>query len=227
MVRHLNAYDRALLEIRDQVKLMTEKVANRLEQALRVLNAPDDAMAQALIGADDEIDAMDETIEMESLELISLQQPVDRDLRFLAAAIRISRELERIGDYACDIAKSALHLSKTTGFELPVDLPVMFNQVQIMLSKSLRAYLENDLDAARRMDDEDDAVDQLFLVVWNRLTDYIKRNPDNIEEACSLLLVVRYLERIGDHLVNIAEMTIFTETGERHPYKARKAEETG
>jgi phosphate transport system protein len=222
VIRHLNAYDRALVEIGQKLWLMSQKVGARLSDAMHSFIAYDSGLAQTVVAGDDEIDALDEAIEMESLDLISLQQPVDRDLRFLAAAIRISRELERIGDYACDIAEATLQMKLNPGgFHIPLDVAKMAEMVQTMLHKSLKAHLDKDLGAAGQMDDDDTGVDRMFVALLEELTGYMKRNPDCVEPACSILLVVRYLERIGDHAVNIAEMTIFTETGERHPFKDR------
>jgi phosphate transport system protein len=146
-------------------------------------------------------------------------------LRFLNAAMRISRELERINDYACDIAEAVLQLHQTVPFFKPLtDLTKMASLVQAMLAKSLKAHFEKDLAAAGQLDDDDCVVDEIFALLLRELVDYMKKAPECIEQASVILLVVRYLERIGDHVVNIAEMTIFMETEERHPFKAKKSQ---
>ncbi len=223
MIKHLNAYDRALIQIGDRLLKMGDLVGNRLSQAMRSLIDQDEALAKSVVAGDDEIDVIDEALEMEALELISLQQPVDRDLRFLAAAMRISRDLERIGDYACDIAETTILLKgKGPYFKPLVDVPRMGELVQAMMRKSLKAHVEKDLGSARQMHDDDNEVDNLFLLLLEELTDYMKKGPEYVDQASNLLLVARYLERIGDHVVNISEMTIFAEAGERHPFKTRK-----
>ncbi|MGE5575807.1 MAG: phosphate signaling complex protein PhoU [Syntrophothermus sp.] len=223
MIKHLNAYDRALIQIGDRLLKMGDLVGNRLSQAMRSLIDQDEALAKSVVAGDDEIDVIDEALEMEALELISLQQPVDRDLRFLAAAMRISRDLERIGDYACDIAETTILLKgKGPYFKPLVDVPRMGELVQAMMRKSLKAHVEKDLASARQMHDDDNEVDNLFLLLLEELTDYMKKGPEYVDQASNLLLVARYLERIGDHVVNISEMTIFAEAGERHPFKTRK-----
>lgn len=223
MIKHLNAYDRALIEMGERLLKMGDLAGNRLSGAMRSLVEQNEALAKSITAGDDEIDAMDEALEMEALELISLQQPVDRDLRFLASVMRISRDLERIGDYACDIAEITLFLKgKGPYFKPLVDVPRMGEMVQAMLRKSLKAHVEKDLASARQMHDDDNAVDNLFLLLLEELTDYMKKGPEYVDQASNLLLVARYLERIGDHVVNISEMTIFAETGERHPFKTRK-----
>lgn len=221
MVKYLNAYDRALQQIGVKLDHMSRLAKNRLADAMKAFIEQDVELAKEVIASDDEIDAVNEEIETESIDLISLQQPVDGDLRFLVAAMRISRELERISDYACDIAETVLTLKERTPFFKPlVDLPRMAQLVQDMMGKSFQAYLGKDLTAAREIDDDDDEVDRIFLALADELMDWMKKSSDYVEQASILLLVTRYLERIGDHIVNIAEMTIYIETGERHPFKA-------
>lgn len=226
MVKYLNAYDRALIEIGNTLEQMGQLVTKQLTEAMQSFAAQDAALAQTVVDRDDAVDRRDENIEREALELISLQQPVDYDLRFLNATMRISRELERISDYSCDIAEAVLQLQQVKPFFKPLtDLTQMAALVQAMLMKSLKAHFEKDLPAAREMDDDDQAIDEIFTLLLRELVDYMKKAPECIEQASVILLVARYLERIGDHVVNIAEMTIFAETGERHPFKEEKPAE--
>lgn len=223
MVRRLNAYDRALLEIGERLLAMGDRVGQRLELAMRSLREQDEQLARRVLASDDEIDSLDESLEMDSLELISLQQPMDRDLRFLAAAMRIGHELERIADYACDIAEATLAMVGRGPYFKPLeDVPRMGELVQAMMHKSLQAYVKKDLAAAGQLDNDDQAVDELFVGLQEELTGFMKRGPQYVDQASNLLLVARYLERIGDHVVNISEMTIFAATGERHPFKRAK-----
>jgi phosphate transport system protein len=222
MVNYINAYERALIEIANTLEQMGQVVVTQLTEAMRAFEVQDIGLAQMVVGRDDKVDSHDENIEREALELISLQQPVDYDLRFLNAAMRISRELERISDYSCDIAEAIIQLQQVKPFFKPLtDLNKMAGLVQTMLAKSLRAHFAKDLSAAREMDDDDQAVDEIFTALLQELVDLMKKTPEYVEQASVILLVVRYLERIGDHVVNIAEMTIFMETGERHPFKKK------
>ncbi len=223
MARRLNAYDRAILEFGERLLLLGGHVGDRLAKAMRSLTDQDGDLAKNVIESDDEIDFLDEKLEMEALELISLQQPTDIDLRYLIAITRISRDLERIADYACDLAEVALVLKdKGPYFKPLVDVPRMGRMALEMLAVSLKAHAERDLGTARRMHDEDRAIDELFQGLLAELTEYMKKGPDYVDQASNLLLAARYLERVGDHAVNIAEMTIFAVTGERHPFKTRK-----
>jgi phosphate transport system protein len=224
VVKYVNAYDRALVQSGESLDKMGQLVEAQLTQAIQSFAVQDDQMAHAVLARDDEVDALDESIEREALDLIALQQPVDDDLRFLNATMRISRELERISDYACDIAEAVFNLHQATPFFKPLtDLTRMAVLVRTMLEKSLKAHFRKDLTAAREMDNDDRAVDDIFSVLLKELVDYMKERSEFIEQASVILLVARYLERIGDHVVNIAEMTIFAETGERHPFKMEKS----
>ncbi len=221
-MKHLNAYDKALIEINRRILNMSELVGASLKEAMDSLVNQDIAKAKAVIDGDEAVDALEEALEMDSLELISLQQPMDRDLRFLAAAMRISRELERINDYACDIAELTLALQPKTPFFKPlVDIPHLAELVQQMMNKSLEAFTKRNSSLARQLDSDDDQVDGLFISLLKELTGYMKKNSEYVDQASSLLLVARYLERMGDHIVNIAEMVIFIDCGERHPFKSK------
>lgn len=223
MVKHINAYDRGLMEITNQLLEMWGLVGKRLWEAMNSFANQDDNLARSIIAGDDDIDTREEKLEMECLELISLQQPTDDDLRFLTAAMRIGRELERIADYSCDIAELILGLNlKTPYFKPLVDLPRMARMVQDMLDKSMKAYFEKNIKLAGQLDDDDNPVDQLYASLRVELIGYMKQGPEYVDQASSLLLASRYLERIGDHVVNIAEMVIFSGTGERHPFKTKR-----
>lgn len=222
-MRIINTYDRALNRIRAEILAMSERVEARHIQAMQSLIRQDQKLAQTIIDGDDEIDKLDEKLEMEALELISLQQPMDKDLRLLASAIRISNELERIGDYSCNIAETTLVLANKGPYFKPLeDVSHMGKMVQDMMRKSILAFLNKDLKSAWEMYNDDDQVDQLYQQLFIELNDYMKKEPDFVDQASNLLLVSRYLERIGDHIVNMAELTIFAETGERYPFKAPK-----
>jgi phosphate transport system protein len=221
-MKHINAYDKALIELNRRILAMSELVGVSLKDAMDSFVSQNVEKAKAVIVGDEAIDALEEALEMDSLELISLQQPMDRDLRFLSAVMRISRELERINDYACDIAELIIDLQPKTPFFKPlVDIPHMAELVQQMMSKSLKAFTERNSSLARQLDEDDDQVDSLFVFLLKELTDYMKKGAEYVDQASSLLLVARYLERIGDHIVNIAEMVIFIENGERHPFKSK------
>lgn len=220
---YLNWQQKVFADLRKKVFEAGEIVGKKVKDALFALETRDLNLAKLIIGGDNEVDNLTLALEMEALELISLQQPVEWELRFLAATIRISHELERIGDYACDIAETVLLFAKKGAFFKPLDdINCMGSLVQTMMDKSIRAYLENDLNSSRQMHNDDDEVDRLFLKLLDELGEYMKQGSNYVDQASGLILVDRYLERIGDHIVNIAEMTIFIESGDHSPFKTRK-----
>jgi phosphate transport system protein len=223
MIRHYNAYELALQHIEEELLLMGNKVSQCLAEAMQAFFRQDEESAVVIIQSDDEIDTLDEDVELQSLNLLSLQQPVDRDLRILATLMRVSRELERIADYACDIAKETVRMKQKRIVYKPLaNLQRLVELVQTMLGKCLVAFSDKDLVAAGQMDDDDMAVDRLFELLVVEIIGQMKQDHNWVELGSAILLVARYLERIGDHVVNIAEMTIFVENGERHPFKNLK-----
>ncbi|AOQ24772.1 Phosphate-specific transport system accessory protein PhoU [Moorella thermoacetica] len=223
MGRILNAYDRALLELQQNLLHMGDYVVGQLDQALAALKTQDVKMARQVIMGDDATDDLDHNIEMSALDLFSLQQPSGEDLRTLATVLRVSRELERISDYAVNIAEAAERLAELGPYFKPlVDIPRMSDLARAMLQRSLEALVDRNLDLAREVVEADDAVDRLFEALYDELVGYMKRGPEYVDQASYLALVARYLERIADHAVNVAEMVVYRETGQRRAFKDRQ-----
>ncbi len=220
MIKRMNAYDRAIQSLQQDILSMGDKVNRILELAMEGLKNQDQCKCQQVMDMDNEIDDMDYEIEEKALELISLQQPMADDLRTLASVLRIIKELERIGDFAVNIAQVSLRLKEKGQYFKPlVDIPRMAELAQAMVTKSLEAFTERDADKALEIDRDDDQVDKLFEYLYDELIEFMKKDSSLIGQASYLSLVARYLERIGDHAVNIAEMTIYMTTGERRPFE--------
>ncbi|WP_366922262.1 phosphate signaling complex protein PhoU [Metallumcola ferriviriculae] len=217
--RPLNAYERAIKSLEAEILNMGEDVNEILMLSMEGLINQDEDMCNRVIEMDDPIDDMDYDIEQKALEIISLQQPIEKDLRTLASAMRIIKELERIADYAVNIAQVSLRLRKKGQYFKPlVDIPRMADLALAMVNKSLKAYTQRDVRSARELDDDDTQVDKLFEYLYDELIDFMKNDCSLVDQASYLSLVARYLERVGDHAVNIAEMTIYMVTGERRPF---------
>ena len=165
---------------------------------------------------DEEIDEKEREIESLCLKLLLQQQPVARDLRQISAALKMITDMERIGDHAADISEMTILMAGTPYIRNIEHLQTMAKEAMVMLVKSIEAYVEKDLAKAEKVIESDDVIDDLFDEIKAELIDAIHQNPDNGEQAADLLMVSKYLERIGDHATNIAEWVIFSITG-NHP----------
>ena len=169
--------------------------------------------AKEVIRADEEIDQMEKDIERLCLKLLLQQQPVARDLRQISAALKMITDMERIGDQASDIAEIIISEKKSEGAEIP-KIGKMSEAVAKMVRDSVTAYVKRDLELSRKVMEADDAVDQLFEENKRDLIAFIAQNKgDAGREIIDLIMVAKYLERIGDHATNIAEWVEFSITG--------------
>ncbi len=163
---------------------------------------------------ENEIDALNLSIERRATQLLALQQPMARDLRTIAGVLRIISDIERIGDYSVDVCRQARALADQPLFTPLVDIPRMAQLVQAMLGKALDAFVRRDLDLAMKSVKEDDEVDRIYHHLHGQIIEHIERDPKLATQAIALLLVATYLERMADHVTNIGERIWFIETGE-------------
>lgn len=203
----LNDLDAALLE-------MGKKAEEMLSKAVDALARGDVAMAEEVIALDDVVDRYNHQIETTCLQLIATQQPAARDLRVIFAAAKIAGEVERVGDYATNIAEVVVRLAGQKIFKPLVDIPMMSDLVRSMLRDGLEAFVSRDLDLIKSMIEEDDKVDALYKYLFNELADFMKKDSGLVDQCVQLLTVTRYLERIADHITNIGERVYYVETGE-------------
>ena len=169
--------------------------------------------AHAVRVADEEIDQMEKDIERLCLKLLLQQQPVARDLRQISAALKMITDMERIGDQAADIAEIIISEKKSESTDIP-KIGKMSEAVAKMVRDSVSAYVKKDLELSRNVMDADDVVDNLFEENKQELIEFIAENKgDQGREAIDLIMVAKYLERIGDHATNIAEWVEFSITG--------------
>ena len=213
MIRH--GFDQDLEALRRELLLMGEVVKQTIKNAVTALQTKDMALARSVMDGDDIIDRMQVEIEDRCIALIARQQPVATDLRILGTGLKITTDLERIGDHAFDIAKIAVEIGAEPLIKPLVDIPRMAELAQAMLQDCLQAYLNLDVQLAEKVIRDDDKVDQLYLQVYRDLLNYMIDDPTTINQATQLLFVARYLERIADHSTNVAEWVIYLVTGER------------
>jgi phosphate transport system protein len=170
-------------------------------------------LAREVIAEDDTADDMDLAIEQHCMRLLALQQPMSKDLRTIGTVMKVIADVERIGDYSVDIAKTAIKLAAIEYAKPLEDIPRMAKKARRMLRRALEALVERDLRQVTRVVESDDEVDKLWYKVAEDVEILMQEHPEAVPQAAALLLVARYLERIADHTVNIAERVAYMETG--------------
>lgn len=208
-----NRFDTELAKLNAELIEMGAYIENAIQSASEALLDQDAERAKEVMEFDEEIDHLERAIERRCLQLLLQQQPVAKDLRTISAALKMITDMERIGDQSADISEIAILLSKTPYIKKLETIPEMAAVTSKMVKHCIDAYVEKDLDLARKVINEDDTVDELFLTVKNDLIDLIAQDSSNGSQALDLLMVAKYFERIGDHAVNIAEWVEFSLTG--------------
>ena len=208
-----NRFDRQLEMLNQRLIHMGELCETAIEEVTGALEENDMGRAKAVITADEEIDQMEKDIENLCLKLLLQQQPVARDLRQISAALKMITDMERIGDQTADIA-DIVTSAEFNGDENLKDIGRMAEATMKMVRNSVSAYVQKDLELARKVMDADDVVDELFDRIKKELVDTIAEQKGcGGDTAIDLIMITKYLERIGDHATNIAEWVEFSITG--------------
>jgi phosphate transport system protein len=206
--------DRKTQELLDEILLLGSMVEEAILSAVESLKKRDLVAAKRVYKSDSDINKKRYEIENEALILIATQQPMARDLRVMASIIEIAGELERIGDYAKGIALINIRIGDEPLIKPLIDVPRMAEITVDMLHHALGAFAESDLETARKIPEEDDAVDVLYNQVYRELLTFMIKDPSTIDNATYLLWVAHNLERAADRVTNICERTLFVESGE-------------
>ena len=189
-------------------------VEQAIADANRALIRRDAALAKKIISMDDEIDSKEKEIESLCLRIIMQQQPVAGDLRLVSSVLKITTDLERIGDHAADISEITMRISGKPYVEKPEDyFPQMAAATTKMVTESIEAFVRKDLELAQGVIAYDETVNDLFQAVKKALLELITQNDSDSDQAIDLIMIAKYFERIGDHAKNIAEWVIFSLTG--------------
>ena len=210
-------FDEQLALMKNELIQMGALCEEAISLAAKALTEGDKTLAEKVGPLDGEIDQMERDIEALCLKLLLQQQPVARDLRQISAALKIITDMERIGDQASDIAEIILAML-AEGY-VPEDvghIREMARETIKMVTESVDSYVQQDIDRARAVIAHDDAIDRYFTQVRAVLIQKIAESPMVGEHALDLLMIDKYLERIGDHAVNIAEWVIFSVTGNKN-----------
>ncbi len=204
-------------------------VERQITHSIESLVERESDLASEVIDRDREVNKLDIEIDEHCLKLLALHQPTASDLRFITTALKITTDLERIGDQAVNICERALELNEEPVLKPYIDIPRMADIAQRMLRTSLDAFVRRDTDLANEVIGEDDEVDQLAHQVYRELLSYMVEDPTTIARATRILFISKYLERIADHATNIAEMVVFMVKGRmiRHQAKLPPEPESG
>ena len=216
MARHQRAeFDRDLQNLQDELLALGSMVEKATIKSVDALKTRDLAMSQQVIRDDDIIDRKRAELEERAVDLIAIQQPVASDLRMLIAALHVSMELERIGDYAEGIGKISLMMGDQPPIKPLVDIPRMAEKATAMLRASLDALVKHDVEKAYKVLADDDEVDALYDQVYRELLLLMVQDPKVIERGTYLLWTAHDLERIADRATNIAEQVVYLVTGKQ------------
>lgn len=208
-----NRFDRQLEQLNNELIEMGNLVEHAIQSAVTALVKKDIAKAKAAIEFDQEVDRQERDIEALCMKLLLQQQPVASDLRLISAALKMITDMERIGDQAADISEITIFLS---GEDYVQDLSLLSQMAMetiLMVTHSVEAFVQKDLNLAKEVIAHDDIVDKHFDDIKQQLIRLIQENVASSEQAADLLMVAKYLERIGDHATNIAEWVIYSITG--------------
>ncbi len=201
-------------QLLDEVLLLGSMVESAILNSVDALKKRDLDASHQLYAMDQQVNAHRYEIEEKVMITIATQQPAARDLRLLASILEVAGELERMGDYAKGIAKVSILLGDQPLLKPLVDIPLMAKKCADMLHRSLVAFINEDVEAARIIPPEDDEVDALYNQVYRDLMTYVMADAKSIEPANRLLWVAHNLERVSDRVTNICERTIFVVTGQ-------------
>lgn len=206
-------FDEELRELKEKILFEGELVQKGVRDAIAALLGRDSDLARKVIADDDLINTKEVEVDEFCLKLLALRQPAARDLRFINTAIKINYDLERMGDIAVNICERVLELNQESQLKPYIDIPNISEITQTMLKESLDAFVREDLELAWKVTRDDEKVDQLTEQIFRELLTYMSEDLKTISRATRLLFITKYLERMADHAVNIAELVIFLVEG--------------
>src|SRR5437867_11111622 len=216
-------YEQQLRTVKEKLLLMSHRAEMAIADATRALVERRPSLAERVISDDDELDRLELEVDDMCFEILAREQPVASDLRFIATAIKIVPDIERIGDNGVNMARRALEIMHEPELKPIIDIPVAAAAAQRILKESLDAFVNSDAALAKRVIQDDRYIDDVCEQMLRELLTYMFEDPSTVSRALRLMFVARNLERIGDHAANIAEMVIFLVEGQdvRHRQGAK------
>lgn len=198
-----------LVHLNEMLMNMAVLVETAIKHAVESLVERESDLARQVIQNDHDINTLDVKIDEECIRLLALKQPMGKDLRFITTAMKITTDLERIGDNAVNVAERAIELNQEPVLKPYIDIPRMSRIVQGMVRDTINAFVNGDVMLAKDVIMRDDSVDDLNDMVWKELMLIMTQDPTTVSRAVKVTYVSKYLERIGDHSTNIAETVIY------------------
>ena len=206
-------FDEELDKLNTDLTKMGHLVEVSIENMIDAFKNQDKELAKEIMTNDRLINDMERTIESRSFNLILRQQPIASDLRNVTSALKIVTDLERIGDQAADIAEIIVSFEEKHAYRTVEHIPTMAKKTKIMDHEAIEAFIKKDLSTAQMVIKMDDEIDELFQEVKQEVVEIIKENSERIDFCMDFLMIAKYLERVGDHAVNICEWLEFNQTG--------------
>ena len=202
-------FEQELRTLRERLATMGERAARQIALAMRALADKDDDLARDVIKNDTQIDRDENDVDELALQILATRQPVASDLRFITMSLKFVVDLERIGDLAGGIAKRALELNRLPSLEPRIDLSKLASLVQKNLQAALDAFVRKDADSATAVITADAEIDKRNASLFAELLAHVATDPASVTRVLPLTSVCRYLERIGDHVKNLAEEVVY------------------
>ena len=208
------SFEHELEDLKDNVSDMGEQIELLYCKLFMDLKKKDASAMETIIENDRKINDMQHSIEAKCLTLLTRQQPVARDLRVVSAALKVVTDIERIGDHISDMAELLLRMNLPELGEFSQSLPKMIEEARKIVCEAVTAFVEGNLDEAKEVIAYDDVIDECFNKVKEDLIADLKAGKKNTDDCIDVLMIAKYLERVGDHAVNIGEWAIFRQTGD-------------
>ncbi len=208
-----NRFDQELKKLHDDLVQMGTFIEKTMEKTMSAFRTNDYALAREVYDNDDIADELEIKIERRSLRILLSQQPVARDLRTISTALKMITDMERICDQAKSISEIVLRFEGKE-FKKTDDILQMSEKCVIMVNKSIDAFINDSLDLAKDIERMDDEIDTLFHRIHDDMAKMVTQDSSTVEQVIDIMMIAKYLERIGDHAVNISEWVVFNITGE-------------
>ena len=213
------SFEEELKTLHEEITKMLSMTEKAFDDAMTALKTQDVELAKKVIAGDDDIDNQERAIEKLCLEIMVRQSPLAGDLRRITSIFKLITDLERIADHAEDISEIVVRIYNQRLIKPLIDLPKMADMARSMVSRSIRAFMAQDMDLAKQVCKDDSGVDEMYHKIYNELVDMMKANPAVVEQAVALISIAKYFERIADHATNVAEWVVFNVTGDHKHIK--------